>query len=129
MNYEAFLNNIEQVLTKNGYPDQRVSLPLERMYAVAHEKQLNFNKALAMLSERGIDHEKTTEKIIFFPRPTATTTETEQAPDLNRMMAEAQAMLKNMSPQQIAELQSMVANMSPKDREELLRKARDLGLG
>lgn len=136
VNYQAFLEHIQQILSKNGYPDKRVSLPLERMYAVAHEKQLNFNKVLVMLQERGIDHEKTTEKIIFFPRPNPAFTESSdgtaehpQTPDLARMMAEAQAMLQNMSPQQISELQNMFANMSPKEKEELMRKARDLGLG
>ena len=46
---ETFVANITRTLEKNGYPGKRVALPLERMYEVAHEKGLNFNKALEVL--------------------------------------------------------------------------------
>ena len=65
---ETFVANITRTLEKNGYPSKRVALPLERMYEVAHEKGLNFNKALELLLTKGINHEKTAEKVIFFPK-------------------------------------------------------------
>ena len=62
--YGEFITNIMKVLDDNGFPEKRVSLPLERMYETAHEKGINFNKVLAFLKEKGVDHEKTPEKII-----------------------------------------------------------------
>ncbi len=99
---EPFLANIVKTLTKNGFPAQRVALPLERMYEVAYEKGLNFNKALAALDERGIAHEKTSEKIIFFPKA-----------DFADMMAEAQ---------------KIFAGMTDEQRQELMEKAKEMGL-
>ncbi|MCX6126484.1 MAG: hypothetical protein NTV34_17250 [Proteobacteria bacterium] len=66
--YDDFIANLISILEKNGYPSKRVALSLERMYEVAYTKQLNFNKALKFLDERGIAHEKTVERVIFFPK-------------------------------------------------------------
>lgn len=99
---EPFLANIVKTLTKNGFPEKRVTLPLERMYEVAHQKGLNFNKALVLLEERGISHEKTSEKIIFFPKQ-----------DFAAMMEQAQ---------------KIFAEMTDEQRNELMKKAREMGL-
>jgi hypothetical protein len=138
--YEPFVANVVATLEKNGYPAKRVSLPLEKMYEVAYGKGLNFNKALELLAARGIAHEKTVDKIVFFPaaeKPQAPT-----APDLGAlgglgglgddpaaMLAKVEEMMKAMSPEQLAEMQRMVERMSPEEREEMLRKARAMGLG
>jgi hypothetical protein len=90
---EEFVLNIVKNLAKSGFPRNRVALPLERMYEVAHGKGLNFNKALDRLAERGITHEKTNEKIIFFA-----------APQFGDMMAEAQKIFASMTDEQRAEL-------------------------
>jgi hypothetical protein len=125
MSYEPFVANLVRVLEKHGYPDKRVALPLEKMYEVAYEKQLSFNKALEQLRERGIDHEKTNDKIIFFPL----TTEAEAPPpEMASMMAEAMKMMQSMSPEQLAELQKMVMGMSDDEKAEMLKKAREMGL-
>ena len=71
------------------------------MYEVAYEKGLNFNKALAALEDRGISHEKTSERIIFFPKA-----------DFGDMMAEAQ---------------KIFAGLTDAQREELMQKAKDMG--
>jgi len=99
--YEPLITNVLRILTKNGYPAKRVALPLDRMYEVAYEKGLNFNKALEILKAKGIDHEKTTEKIIFFPDG-----------DMADMMAKAQEML---------------AKMSDGEKAELMQKAKEMG--
>ena len=97
---EPFLANIVKTLSKSGFPEKRVALPLERMYEVAHEKGLNFNKALAALEERGISHEKTSEKIIFFPKA-----------DFADMMAQAQQLFAGMTEEQRAELMQKAKEM------------------
>jgi hypothetical protein len=119
---ETFVENIARTLEKNGYPDKRVALPLERMYEVAHEKGLNFNKALELLESKGIAHEKTTEKVIFFPKAVSA------RPDFGAMYAQAQEMMKNMSPEQLKAIQDMVANMTDEQKLDMMKQAREMGL-
>lgn len=140
---QDFIAKIETALIKNGYPNNRVALPLERMYESAYEKGLNFNKALDLLAQRGIAHEKTSEKLIFFPAPSTPDIINDEDPisafgkmdpsafqgiNFNEMMAKATELLKNMSPDQMAQMQKMVADMTPEQREEMLKKAKDFGL-
>jgi hypothetical protein len=128
MNYEPFIDNLVRILEKNGYPQKRVALPLERLYESAYEKQLNFNKALELLLSRGIDHEKTAQKIIFFPRESATAVESDGAKDFGSMMAQAMEMLNKLTPEQRSELEKMVMNMSEEEKGQMMRKAQDMGL-
>ncbi len=121
--YDSFLDNIIQSLEKNGYPGKRVALPLERMYEVAHGKGLNFNKALTYLDERGIAHEKSAERLIFFPKTTA------KQPSMLEMMAEAQKAMAAMTPEQRDELMKMYQNMTAEQKAEITKKAQELGLG
>jgi hypothetical protein len=123
LSYEPFITSILATLEKNGYPTKRVALPLERMYEVAHEKGLNFNKALTMLGERGVDHEKGTERIIFFPKAEVAKSSMED------MMAEAQRVVSSMSPDEMQKLMTMYQNMTPEQQSEIHKKAKDLGLG
>jgi hypothetical protein len=132
--YSPFVANIVKTLEKNGYPGKRVALPLERMYEVAYDKGLNFNKALTLLDERGVAHEKTTEKVVFFPKPAA-------APfagidptmfaggDMQEMLAKAGELLKGMPPEQLQEIEELYRNMNDEQKEEMLKKAREMGLG
>ena len=64
-----FIANLLTNLAKNGFPEKKVALPLEKLYESAHNKNVNFNKVLTFLAEeKDIAHEKTSEKIIFFPK-------------------------------------------------------------
>ena len=123
-----FVEKIENTLTKNGYPEKRVALPLERMYESAYQKGLNFNRVLDVLSQRGISHEKTNEKFIFFPSLESVNSAEFSGVDFSEMMSKAAELLKGMSPEQIAEMQRMVSDLTPEQREEMMRKARDLGI-
>jgi hypothetical protein len=109
-------DNIKRNLTKNGFPVKSVSLPLERLYESAHTHGLNFNKVLEALEQDGIVHEKTAEKIIFSSKKS-----------MRDMMAEAQDMMKNMTPDQLREIQQMVERMSPEEKEQMMRMAREMG--
>jgi hypothetical protein len=134
--YEPFVASIVATLEKNGYPGKKVSLPLEKMYEVAYGKGLNFNKALELLAQRGIGHEKTVDKIIFAPVQAAKAPPAARGLDFGQlgddpaaMLAKVEEMMKSMSPEQLAEMQRLVESMSPEEREEMLRKARAMGLG
>jgi hypothetical protein len=64
-----FIANLLKNLMQNGFPEKKVALPLEKLYESAHSKNVNFNKVLTfLLEEKDIDHEKTSTKIIFFPK-------------------------------------------------------------
>ncbi len=64
-----FISNLLKNLGQNGFPEKKVALPLEKLYESAHNKNVNFNKVLTfLLEEKDIDHEKTSTKIIFFPK-------------------------------------------------------------
>lgn len=120
---EIFVANITHTLQKNGYPTKRVALPLDRMYEVAHDKGLNFNKALELLQTQGVEHEKTTEKVVFFPKAAV-----EATPDFAAMASQAQEMMQNMSPEQLKAIQDMVANMTDDQKLEMMKQAKDMGL-
>lgn len=127
--YSPFLGNIKATLEKNGFPTKRVALPLERMYEVAYEKSLNFNKALDLLDAEGIGHEKTSSKVIFFSRQAEPLDQAGgDAFDLSAMMAQASEILKTMSPEQLKEMEALYQNMSVEQKEEMMEKAKQMGL-
>lgn len=72
---EDMVLNIKNTLSKNGFPQKAVALPLERLYEAAHRDGLNFNKVLSELAAAGIEHEKTSEKVIFREKPAAQTSD------------------------------------------------------
>lgn len=120
--YDQFLESIISNLEKNGYPIKKVALPLERMYEVAHEKGLNFNKVLTTLEERGIAHEKTTTRVIFSPKVATPNGLTPEA------IAQAQKMMSSMPPEQLQQIMEMYQNMSPQQKADIMQKAKDMGL-
>ncbi len=122
---ETFVSHITRTLEKNGYPAKRVALPLDRMYEVAHEKGLNFNKALEALQDKGVEHEKTTEKVIFFSKTVAAPA---GAYRMDGMFKQAQEMMAGMTPEQLKAIQDMVANMTDDQKLEMMKQAKDMGL-
>lgn len=138
----AFVDGVVAQLAKNGYPERRVSFPLERMYESASAKGLSFNKVLERLAERGIGHEKTPEKVIFAPASLASPVPTPGADGAfpgfdpavlagmsqEQLMAAAQAAMQQMGPEQLAAVRSMVEGMTPEQQAAMFEQARKLGL-
>jgi len=138
----SFVENIEKVLEKNGFPSKKVSLPLEKLYESAYEKGLNFNKALEVLATKNIQHEKTNEKIIFhlaeivpegFPGDLDMSKMMEgmdpemfNDPKFKGIMEQAANMMKNMSPDELDNIKKMAENMSPEEKEEMMNKAKGI---
>lgn len=136
--FRNFCQSIIDNIKKNGFPEKKVAFPLERMYELAEKKGVNFNKALETLHDIEIEHQKTPEKIIFFPRPK--TPEPPPSPpstpfagmdfsnmDMGKMMSMAADMMKNFSPDQLAAAKQMYDNMSDEERAAMLRQAREMG--
>lgn len=136
--FRNFCQSIIDNIKKNGFPEKKVAFPLERMYALAEEKGVNFNKALETLHNIEIEHLKTPEKIIFYPRP-KTIKPSEETPvnpfpemdfsnmDIGKMMSMAAEMMKNFSPDQLAAAKQMYENMSDEERAAMLRQAKEMG--
>jgi hypothetical protein len=135
----AFVERVVQQLEKNGFPERRVSFPIERMYESAATKGLSFNKVLEALGERGIAHEKTPEKVVFFPGTEAPATADASAfagldPSMlagmsqEQLLAAAQSAMQHMSPEQVASLRAMVEGMTPEQQAEMMEQAKKLGL-
>lgn len=134
--YGNFIVNIVKTLKKNGFPEKRVSLPLEKMYEVAYEKGLNLNKVLAFLLEKeDIDHEKTDEKIIFFKK-VALEPNGDAVKDffnsqdfgdspMSKMFSDAKSMIQGMSNEQIQGMLEMFKNMPQEEKARMMKQAQD----
>jgi hypothetical protein len=114
-----FKDQVLKNLKNHGYPEKKISFPLEKMYEVADNKGLSFNKVLELLKEEGHASELTVDKVIFYPM------EEENVED---MFSQARDMMENMSPEQLQSIQEMILGMSQEDKEELLKKGKDMGL-
>ena len=111
-------NQIVTNLKNNGYPERKVSLPLEKMYEVAEQKGANLNQVLEDLKKLNIGHEKTLDKIIFFK------IEKSQA----EMMQEAQEMMGQMDPAELAKIQEQIAKMTPEQKQQMMDQAKSMGI-
>ncbi len=131
MTLEAqFQETVMKNLKANGFPEKKVSLPLEKMYEVADSKGVNFNNVLDLLTGNGVIVEKTSDKIIFSKAQVNVDEMYSKFKDTDSsdMMSKAQEMMKNMSPEQLAEIQKQFEDMTPEQKEEIMQKGRDMGL-
>ncbi|MBT3983091.1 MAG: hypothetical protein HOE90_17180 [Bacteriovoracaceae bacterium] len=125
---ESFIKNIIKTLTENGFPQKKVSLPTEKMYEVADNKGLSFNKVMEEMKEHhNIDYNVDGERIIF-----SDPTPAQEAPTGNmsqaEMMAQAQEMMKNMDPEELKKMQEMFTNMSDEEKADIMKKGKDMGI-
>ncbi len=128
---EQFILQIIRNLETNGFPGKKVSLPTEKMYEIADQKNLSLNSVLEeMRSNHQIDFEISTERIIF--EKMAVNQFTNNDFDLSGispdMMAKAQEMMKGMDPEKLSQIQDQVMSMSPEQRQSLLDKAKNMGI-
>jgi predicted transcriptional regulator len=123
---EDFIKQIIKNLENNGFPDKKVSLPTEKMYEIADNKGLSLNKVLETMKEQeGIHFEIGDEKIVF----AKIVVDESNFPNLNpEMMKKAQEMMSKMDPVEMQKIQDQIANMSEEEKEEMLEKAKGMGL-
>ncbi|MBQ48391.1 MAG: hypothetical protein CMP10_13305 [Zetaproteobacteria bacterium] len=154
--YGSFITTIICNLEKNGFPEKQVALPMEKLWESAHNKGLNLNKVLEFLKEKkDIDHKKDGERIVFFKKVEISdniqnSTETQDVvkdmPNMGNifnemgnlgdmknmnmkdMFAQASAMMKNLNPQQLDAIKSMYENMDEDQKNEMMKKAKDMGM-
>lgn len=115
---KEFIEKILQTLKSNGFPEKRVSLPTEKMYEVSESKGFSFNAVIEQLkTEHAIEAEIGSDKIIF-----------SKLSSQEDMIKQAQEMMSQMDPEELRKIQEMFTNMSPEQKEEMLKKGKDLGL-
>ena len=117
---KEFTEKILQTLKTNGFPEKRVSLPTEKMYEAADNKGFSFNQVLEQLkADHHVEAQIGPEKIIF-----------SQVVGTNQedMMRQAQELMSQMDPEELRKIQEMFTNMSPEQKDEMLKKGKDLGL-
>ncbi|MBN2718166.1 MAG: hypothetical protein JXX14_20140 [Deltaproteobacteria bacterium] len=67
--YRQFVQSVIDNIKKNGFPGKKVAFGLEKLYEAAEKKSINLNRVLDTLDSIQIAHQKTPDKIIFFPKP------------------------------------------------------------
>jgi len=135
---EQFIKQISENLKGNGFPEKKVSLPLEKMYEIADSKGLSFNDVLREMKEKhGIESLLETERVIFSStaqkdtpqsNPFSFNPEELKNMDQDELKDKAQSFMKSMSPEQMAEIQKTFANMSQDEKDEIMRKGKEMGL-
>lgn len=130
---QEFIKKIIKNLESNGFPEKRVSLPVEKMYEAADNRGLSFNKVLeTMKEERLVDAEIGPEKIVFSRPEEPAQADLDQTPmedmDQAEMFKKAQEMMSNMDPAELKKMQEMVMGMSEEEKEELMKKGKDMGI-
>ncbi len=145
--YVKFVQSIIDNVKKNGFPDKKVAFPLVKMYELAEDKGINFNKVLVTLDEIQIAHKKTEQKIIFYPKdrepepqdvPPVPDALSDMAANINpemfkgmnmsEMMSGASKMIENMNPEQLEAVKDMYENMSEEDRAAMIEQVKKMGL-
>jgi hypothetical protein len=150
--YREFVQSVIDNVKKHGFPEKKVAFPLEQLYEAAEKKGINFNKVLVTLDEIQIAHEKTPEKIIFYPKDRqAPPVETSPTPgpsfpgidpsmfanldpsvlqnmDSANLMGVAANILQNMSPEQLESMKRSLEDLSDEEREAMMDQAKKLGL-
>lgn len=127
---KEFAEKILQTLKTNGFPQKKVSLPTDKMFEVAESKGFSFNDVLKVLKdEHNVDSQIGAEKIIF-TQSVAVNNSADPFAGMNPqdMMKQAQEMMSKMSPEELKKIQEMFENMTPEQKDEMLKKGKDLGI-
>lgn len=126
---EKFIKSIMTNLESNGFPDKRVSLPTEKMYEIADSKGLSLNTVLdEMKINNDIDSNVGDDKIVFSKLDTEVSSDPFAGLDQNQMMQKAQEMMSKMDPAELKKMQDMFLNMSDDEKQEMMKKGKDLGI-
>jgi hypothetical protein len=115
--FSEFIETVMRNLGKNGFPENAVSFPMERMYEEADKRGFSFNKVRDHLRGRGVESELVNDKVVF----RAASQDQSGEPDFGGMRAAAEKLLGKLSPDDREKLMKMVRDMSP-DQMEAARK-------
>ena len=117
MSQMSFLEKVQKNLTANGFPEKKVSFPLETLYEKAEEAGVNFNQVREELEKLGIQTTSEGDKLVF-----------SMEQDKGNLFQKAQEMMSNMSDEQRNELFSRFQNMSEEEKAALYEQGKKMGL-
>jgi len=126
---------IEKNLRNNGFPQKTVSLPLEKLYEVADKKGAHLNTILDSYRSDGVSVTSNVDKIIFqansgdkrSPLDGLDLSELNSM-NKNELMEKYNELMKNITPDQLSEIKNMYEKMTPNEREEIMRKSKEMGI-
>lgn len=127
---KEFTEKILQTLKNNGFPEKRVSLPTDKMFEVAESKGFSFNDVLQSLkTEHNIEAKIGPDKIIF-SQVVVENSATNSFSGMNQeeIMRQAQVMMSKMDPEELRKMQELFSNMSAEEKEQIMKKGKDLGI-
>lgn len=131
---EIFVERIIQNLKSNGFPSKKVSLPTDKVFEAADKLGFSFNQVIVELKEKGIIADIGADKIVFSEATVINPLSGDFDPnslkdmDAEELKIKAKEFMSTMSPEQMAEMQKMYQNMSDEEKEEVLKKGKEMGL-
>lgn len=120
---ESIINSI----TKNGFPEKKVSLPFQAIFKACKNSDVSLSAVLKNLEKQQIYNEKSGDKILFFDQQTP-----KKTPDFDPgeipegLYKEAMDKVKNMDPTELEEMKKRIMSMSSTEQQDMLKKAKDL---
>ena len=120
---QDFIEQILKNLDANGYPEKTVTFPTEKMYEVADKKSLSLNTIMdEMRDKHHMSIDVGTDKISFSSAHEPSSMADED------MMAKAKKMMEQMDPAELERMKDMFMNMSDTEKEELMKKGKNMGI-
>jgi len=132
---KEFIELVLKNLKSNGFPDKKVSFPMEKMYELADDRGLSFNKVREELAtNNAIITEIDDEKIVFSQEKSSSLGD--MAEKMKSMfgnidlgsMGDIMKQVQNMSPEQRSQIMGMYQNMSEEDKKKIMEQANKFGL-
>jgi hypothetical protein len=145
---DQFIDKIKSTLAANGFPEKKVTLPLEKVKAAAEKLNLDLEFVLSRLGM--MDYPSTVEgdKILFAVEQEEPAADSNpfgamggmadmfSGMDMDSMkgmsqedlMGQVANMVQNMTPEQQEGIMNMYNNMSDDDKDDLMNKAKDMGV-
>jgi hypothetical protein len=130
MEIDQLIKTIVSNLEKNGYPAKKVSFPKTSLEQFVKKNDYDLEDILGEMQLRDIFHESTPDKIIF-----SSTKEPDRGFDFSDLKnrdpfwvrQQAEAMMKNMTPEQMEDVRKKFEAMSPEEKQKIMDMAKNMG--
>ncbi len=122
--------NILHSLSKNGFPEKRVSLPFQAVFKACKQADTNLSAVLNKLEQQEILNSVEGDRILFFTKETAKTAEEpkqwEGVDFSNEMVKEAMEKISKLDPEELEKMKQQVAGMSDAEKNEMMKRAKEM---
>lgn len=118
--FAEFVVLVRRNLEKNGFPEKRVTFPIEKLYEEADRRGFSFNTVRDHLRELGIHTELTDQKVVF---STVVASDSASAAPIDEdLLRNAQEFLRTMTSDERERLQKMMENIDPSALDDMRTK-------